>query len=302
MEVLNRVIVSFVYYNSLVRDTLEYTIPKDNFDVNYYKFKQNGIINEIKLNTPLKTFLEKNGENGQKLKEKLEKFGEDFYSEKSTVIKLSSDGLRVDKAQAVKIFASVVPLHEELQSVIDLHVKYANENKLLDERVAVLHKADDRYYRAIAMLTLSGELFRQFEEYNKARKDANGQLTPQSNFIQNELQQLVQFVATVLNYAKCTDILFTAAKDALNGAIEMMNGRRDLPVGKNFRDVINDFNVKMQSFVTDSEKSYRETYTPLLNEMIEDTRKLAAEHSAQQGAPAATEAKPETTGEGGEKK
>lgn len=39
MEVLNRVIVSFVYYNSLVRDTLEYTIPKDSFDVNYYKFK-----------------------------------------------------------------------------------------------------------------------------------------------------------------------------------------------------------------------------------------------------------------------
>jgi len=36
METISRVIVSLIYYNSLVRDTLEYTIPKDTYEVNFY--------------------------------------------------------------------------------------------------------------------------------------------------------------------------------------------------------------------------------------------------------------------------
>ena len=87
MNTISRVIVSLVYYNSLVRDTLEYTINKETYDVNFYDYKQNGIVNEIKLETPLKIFMDKNGEKGDELRKKLEKFGEDFYSDKSTVIK-----------------------------------------------------------------------------------------------------------------------------------------------------------------------------------------------------------------------
>ena len=66
METISRVIVSLVYYNSLVRDTLEYTLNKpDGFDTKYYDYKRNGIVNEIKLNTPLKVFLDQNGEKGE---------------------------------------------------------------------------------------------------------------------------------------------------------------------------------------------------------------------------------------------
>ena len=35
MNTISRVIVSLVYYNSLVRDTLEYTINKETYDVNF---------------------------------------------------------------------------------------------------------------------------------------------------------------------------------------------------------------------------------------------------------------------------
>ena len=62
MNTISRVIVSLVYYNSLVRDTLEYTLKKDKFEVNFYDYKRNGIVNEIKLQTPLKVFLDQNGE------------------------------------------------------------------------------------------------------------------------------------------------------------------------------------------------------------------------------------------------
>ncbi len=42
--------------------------------------------------------------------------------------------------------------------------------------------------------------------------------------------------------------------------------------GKTFADVFNDCNQKIAAFVQDAEKAWRDTYTPCLNELIEDTR------------------------------
>lgn len=274
METISRVIVSFVYYNSLVRDTLEYTLNKpDGFDTNYYDYKRNGIVNEIKLNTPLKVFLEQNGEKGEELRKRLEAFGEKYYSDTSTIISKKSDGLRIDHAQNVSVFTDVIPLHEELNSIITLHVNHAKQNNVLEEKIAKLVAADERFYRAVAFLTLNGEIDRQFEEFNKVMRESKGEATPQSNFIQNDLNELVKCLATVRQHATCKDELYTSALDAIFASVEMMNGRRDLPKGKTFADVFNDCNQKIAAFVQDSEKEWRENYTPCLNELIEDTRK-----------------------------
>lgn len=274
METISRVIVSLVYYNSLVRDTLEYTIPKDSYEVNFYDYKRNGIVNEPKLNTPLKVFLDQNGEKADELRKKLEQFGEDFYSDNSTVIKKAADNtLRVDHAQSVKIFENVIPLHEELNSIINLHVNFARQNNQLEERVEKLVQADERFYRAVALLSLQGELVRQFEEFNKVMRESQGQPTPQSNFIQNDLNTLVKALNTVRANATCKDNVYTAALDAVFAEVEMMNGRRDLPAGKTFADVFNDANVKISELVKDSETGWRENYTPLLQELIADTQK-----------------------------
>ena len=274
METISRVIVSLVYYNSLVRDTLEYTIPKDSYEVNFYDYKRNGIVNEPKLNTPLKVFLDQNGEKADELRKKLEQFGEDFYSDNSTVIKKAADNtLRVDHAQSVKIFENVIPLHEELNSIINLHVNFARQNNQLEESVEKLVQADERFYRAVALLSLQGELVRQFEEFNKVMRESQGQPTPQSNFIQNDLNTLVKALNTVRANATCKDNVYTAALDAVFAEVEMMNGRRDLPAGKTFADVCNDANVKISELVKDSEAGWRENYTPLLQELIADTQK-----------------------------
>ncbi len=285
METISRVIVSLIYYNSLVRDTLEYTIPKDSYEVNFYDYKRNGIVNEPKLNTPLKVFLDQNGEKAEDLKKKLEQFGEDFYSDNSTVVKKAADGtLRVDHAQNVKIFENVIPLHEELNSIINLHINFARQNNQLEDRVEKLAQADERFYRAVAMLALQGELVRQFEEFNKVMRESQGQPTPQSNFIQNDLNTLVKGLNTVRANATCKDNLYTTALDALFAEVEMMNGRRDLPAGKNFSDVFNDVNVKIADLVKDSEANWRENYTPLLQELVADTQKA---QQAQQETPKA---------------
>lgn len=286
MDTISRVIVSLVYYNSLVRDTLEYTLRKDKFEVNFYDYKRNGIVNEIKLQTPLKVFLDQNGEKGEELRKKLEAFGNDFYSDTSTVIKKSADGLRVDSAQSVRIFESVIPLHEELNSIIKLHVNYARQNNQLDERIVTLTDADERFYRAVALMTLNGEIDRQFEEFNKVMRESKGEATPQSNFIQNDLNTLVKCLATVRQNATAKDHLYTNALDAVFNSVEMMNGKRELPAGKNFPDVFNDASIKIRDFVQDSEDAWKKIYQPLLQELIDDNKKAREAAAAQSQAPA----------------
>lgn len=276
MNTISRVIVSLIYYNSLVRDTLEYTLNKDKYEPHFYEYKRNGIVNEIKLNTPLKVFLDQNGEKGDELRKKLETFGNDFYSDTSTVIKNAADGLRVDHAQNVRIFEAVVPLHEELNSIIKLHVDYAKKNNQYEEKLDGLLNADERFYRAVALLTLNGELDRQFEEFNKVMRESNGQVTPQSNFIQNDLNTLVKCLATVRQNATARDNLYTSALDAVFNSVEMMNGKRDLPAGKTFPDVFNDANVKIRDFIQSAEEEWKTTYQPLLTELIEDNQKARA--------------------------
>ena len=289
MDTINRVIVSIVYYNSLVRDTLEYTLPREKYEVNFYDYKRNGIVNEVKVNSPLKVFIDQNGEKGQKLLEECTKFGEDFYSDTSTVIKKAPEGIRVDHAQNIRIFEGVIPLHESLNNVIRIHEQYAESHNQKDDRVVALLKADERFYRAVALMTLVTEIRKQFAEYNKVMREAHGQKTPQSNFIEQDLNKLVGLVSFVRQNATCTDILYTNALDEIFKYIEMMTGKRDLPVGKNFQDVYNEVGLELSAFVEDSEKGWKTNYEPLLKELIEDNKKTVVESSDK----APEEAKPE---------
>ena len=275
MEIIDRVIVSLIYFNSCIRDTLEYALNKETYDKKVYEHKKNVITNELKSETPLKVFLDKQGENGQKTIENINTFIEDFYSDESTIIKNANDDLRVDHAQNIKILEGVIPLHENINSIVRIHANYAKQNNIVNETVDNLVIEDERFYRAVALLTLSGELFKQFEEYNKVRREAKGERTPQSNFIENDLNTLAKLLMTVKQNATCKDSLYTDACDAVVFAVEMMNGRRDLPQGKNFGQVFNEASQKVAAFVTDSEAKRKALYSPAVNELIADAKKAA---------------------------
>lgn len=277
MQTISRVIVSLVYYNSLVRDTLEYTLPRDKYEVSFYDYKRNGIVNEIKVNSPLKVFIDQNGEKGQALLKECEKFGNDFYSDSSTVIKKTADGLRVDHAQNVKIFEEAIPLHESLNNVIRIHEQYAEKNNLKEEKIVNLLKADERFYRAVSLMTLITEIRNQFEEFNKAMREANGQKTPQSNFIEQDLNKLVGLINLTRQQATCTDDIYTNALDEIFKFIEMMTGKRDLPKGKSFQDVFNEIGIELSVFVEDAEKGWKSNYEPCLKELVEDNKKVKEE-------------------------
>ena len=164
---ISRVIVSLVYYNSLIRDTLEYTINREKFDVKFYDYKKHGIINEPLLNTPLKQFLDNNGEKGEELRKLINEFGEALYSEKSTILRPEADNVHVDHNQDVTIFEKVVPLHEQITAVIRLHDKYRKDHNQVEESITKLLDADEEFYRGVLLFTLSNQIFRKFDEFNK---------------------------------------------------------------------------------------------------------------------------------------
>ena len=304
---ISRVIVSIVYYNSLLRDTLEYTLTRDKYEVEFYNYKKYGIVNELKLNTPLKSFLESNGEKGAELQKKLENIGEEVYGEKSTILKPTADNVRVDHGQDNKIFDLIVPAHEELNAVLRLHLDFMvkNREQIINglvaengqfpndreaannefdrnlELVSKLLDADENFYRGVAFQTLSTSIFTKFHEFNDEMRKANGEKTPQASFIEQELQALLRNFYICVQNASSKNELYTEAKDKLNNAIEMMTNKRALPAGKNFNDVFADARSSVTKFILISEEDWKNVYKPAVDEMKADLDAIAAANKAE---------------------
>ena len=64
-------IASFVRFDVVVFNTLEYAMKKDKYEVEAYKARKEIISTEITQNTPLKNCCENSGEAGTKLLEKI---------------------------------------------------------------------------------------------------------------------------------------------------------------------------------------------------------------------------------------
>ncbi len=273
---INRVIVSLVYYNSLLRDTLEYSTHRDKFDVNFYNYKKNGIVNEPLLNTPLKSFLDSNGEKGDELRKQILEFGETFYSDKSTVLRVDGDTIKVDHNQDVLLFEKTIPLHESLNAVIKIHEKYAQDHNQVDEKIVKLLDADEKFYRSVVLFSLLNTIMRKFNEFNKEMRESHGEKGPAASFIEQELNTLVRMFFISKANATCKNSEYTDALDLVEHLIEMMNGKRELPKGKNFNDVFAEANAKVNEFLILSEDSWKLYYAPAVQEMIKDNQEARA--------------------------
>lgn len=272
-EGFSKVITSFVYFNSLIRDTLEYTIDKPTYEVRFYKARQNGIKNEPIINSPLHQFIQNNGEKGQEFLGRINDFYDLIYSEDSTIVREAADGLRVDRGQAVAIFEAVSPLHEEINSIINLHIKRAKEEgKQVEPAILNLIAEDDRFYRATVYSTVINEIVKQFQEFNKIMAENKGQKSPASNFIEQDLNKLFKVFMTTKHYGISIDNLYKDTTDAVFNMLEMMMGKRALPEGKTFPQVFNDVRAQTHKLVVEAEQRWVSIYKPCIDVLIEDGR------------------------------
>ena len=282
MNQISEVVTTLEHYNVAVRDTLEYCIRKDTYDLNLFNEKKRSILIEVDQHTPLKDIIDHSGENGQKLEASIREFYAEVYGDDSTILKAADDGLRVDHNQHLAIYKHVLPIHENVNNMIMGVLANGHQNNLDVADVEKLHDADEAMYRGVAYMALVNDLCKLFNEYNQARNEAKGEETPASKFIGNDISSVIQNINFVRQNAKLTNAVYKNMEDKIVGLIENMTGRRDLPVGKRFPDVMRETIETINLYVRDTEAAFRAIYAPTINALIEqvkadDAKKAAAE-------------------------
>lgn len=273
MNQISEVIATLEHYKVAVRDTLEYTLIRDNYDINSFNEKKRSILIELEQPTPLKSIIDNSGENGQKLEKLIRDFYDQVYGEHSTILKAADDGLRVDHAQHIAIFKGVLPIHENVEAMVKGIIADANKNGVDVKAAEAVDKAEERLYRAVAYLSLTNQLIKLFGDYNQARREAKGEESAASKFIGNDINQVIGLLNTVRANSNMTDERYMGVQDKVFTLVEYMTGRRDLPMGKGFGEAIRETQDAINGLVREVEPAFREVYIPFINELVESAKK-----------------------------
>jgi len=280
-----QVIATLEHYKVAIRDTLEYTLNKENYNLDAYKEKKRSVLIEVEQPTPLKSIINASGENGEKLEKMIRDFYDDVYGEESTILKAADDGLRVDHAQHIAIFKGVVPIHENVEAMVSGIIRDAKGKGIDVSQAEAADLAEERLYRGVCYLTMVGQLVRLFNDYNVARREAKGEESAASKFIGNDISEVITLINTVRANNRLTDERYMGVQDKVFALVEYMTGRRDLPTGKGFPEVIRETEDSINGFIREVEPLWKQTYDPLIRELVEIAK--AQQNKAEQPAEAA---------------
>ncbi|MBR6226190.1 MAG: hypothetical protein IKQ78_03175 [Bacilli bacterium] len=280
-----QVIATLEHYKVAIRDTLEYTLNKEAYNLDAFKEKKRSVLIEVEQPTPLKSIINASGENGQKLEKMIRDFYDDVYGDESTILKAADDGLRVDHAQHIAIFKGVVPIHENIEAMVSGIIRDAKGKGIDVSQAEAADLAEERLYRGVCYLTMVGQLVRLFNDYNVARREAKGEESPASKFIGNDISEVITLINTVRANNRLTDERYMGVQDKVFALVEYMTGRRDLPTGKGFPEVIRETEDSINGFIREVEPLWKQTYDPLIRELVEIAK--AQQAKAEQPAEAA---------------
>jgi hypothetical protein len=282
-------ILGIYHFAIMLRDTLEYTFRKDNYNIAAYKARRQAFEKALEEKAQIKQILTKLGENGSKVETKLQEFNEIVYSDTSTVLKATSDELRVDHAQHLIILEMVVGLHQTFWDILAGYLQAATSRQDLNIDLGPLFEADERLYRTIALQSLMNEIEKVFLEFQKAMHESRGAKTPQSNYIINDLTKLVQLVNFQKAHNRIKDTAFNEMVDGYFRVLEMIEGKRELPLMReeevnpetkqvgvmingvrhhSFPEVFRQAREVNRAILMESENVWKERYLPIHQELM----------------------------------
>ena len=255
------------HYLLTVRDTLEYSIKREH-KIEVYESRKNILIENLKEGTPFGDFLKNNGEAGEKIKEKINTFIDDLYSENSTILIPSGQQVRVDVAQIVTLFDMTVGVTETLRDIVYQYINYGLKNEDVDQLLVQLVSEDERMYRLVLSMLVMRSFQESFAEFQKVMNESKGQPTPQSNFIvQNELVKLAGYLRFSRQHTRCTDNETLDLLDETLKVIEMTEGRRQRPNNRSFKDIFDELNNKLNNATAQAEAAWKQTYQKTVEEV-----------------------------------
>ncbi|MCF0116804.1 MAG: hypothetical protein HUJ61_01990 [Bacilli bacterium] len=258
MNRTNHAIFLIFHYSIMVRDTLEYTLEKPEnaapYSVENYKARKQVLTGMLNNPSPLTEFLNQNGETGEKIRTQLNDFIEDVYGDDSTILKVGQEGLRVDKAQSIKIFNYVVGLYETLSDVVNGYLNYAREQKQDEKDFENIVAFNNRFYRGISYMAIVHILAKTYKEFNDAMRESKGNPTPQSNFLGNDLQQLVGFIQFIKEHnPNKDDEEIMAFINSTDDCIKVIGGLEKAPEGTNIFEMLQKTENQIRAYVAAKE-------------------------------------------------
>lgn len=266
-------IVNLVNFKSAVRDTLEYALKRDSHSVQAYENKKKIILNEFNARTVLHNTIENSGEAGEKLKEMIQKLIDEIYGEDSTIVRAADDGLRVDVAQAIAIFEAVIPVHENVEMMVQSLIRDCRAKNIDVSEGVALDKAEERFYRSVALLTLSDRLMALFNDYNAAMNEAKGQPNPSANFISADIGHVARSLRTIRDMGRVTDVRYKDVEDHVFRVLDYMTGKRDMPAGSNWRTVMQQLTDSLNALLRESQDAFGVAFQPVWKEYVEEARR-----------------------------
>jgi len=258
------------HYLLTIRDTLEYSIKRDH-KVEVYENRKRILIDNLQEGTPFGDFLKNNGETGDKIRERVQSFIDEVYSEKSTILVPAGDIVRVDVAQIVTLYDMVVGLTETLRDIVFQYVSYGLNNKEIDPMMVDVVNDDERMYRIILAMLVMRSFEESFGEFQKVMGESQGKPTPQSNFIvQNELVKMAGYLRFSRQHTRCTDNETLDLLDETLKVIEMTEGRRQRPDNKGFKEIFDDLNAKLNAQAAKVEGVWKNQYQRVVQEVTKN--------------------------------
>ena len=268
------------HYLLTIRDTLEYSIKRDH-SLEVYNNRKKILEDNLKEGTPFGDFLKNNGEAGDKIREKINQFLSELYSDESTILMPSGDKVRVDTAQLVTLFDMTVGLTETMRDIVFQYVSYGIKNNEIDQLLIKLVDQDERMYRIVLSMLAMRVFEESFAEFQKVMNESQGKPTPQSNFIvQNELAKLTGFLRFSRQHAHCTDNETLDLLDETLRVLEMTEGRRQRPDNKGFKEIFEDLNRKLNDATAKTEAAWKATYQEVVNKVTKASQSQQPAESA----------------------
>ena len=258
------------HYLLTIRDTLEYTIKRDH-KVEIYENRKRILVDNLQEGTPFGDFLKNNGETGDKIREKVQSFIDELYSEKSTILMPSGELVRVDTAQVVTLYDMTVGLTETLRDIVFQYVAHGLSIKEIDPMMVDLVNDDERMYRIILSMLVMRSFEESFAEFQKVMGESQGKPTPQSNFIvQNELVKMAGYLRFSRQHTRCTDNETLDLLDDTLKVIEMTEGRRQRPDNKGFKEIFDDLNNRLNATAAKFENVWKNQYQKVVAEVTKN--------------------------------
>lgn len=255
------------HYLLTARDALEYSIQREH-KVEVYNNRKKILTENLLEGTPFGDFLTNNGENGEKIKEKITAFINDLYSPNSTILVPSNEVVRVDRAQIITLYDMVVGISETLRDIVFQYIAFGMNNKEIEPIIVQLVNQDEKMYRIVLTMLVMRTFEESFAEFQKVMTESKGKPTPQSNYIvQNELAKMSGFLRFSRQHAHCTDNETLDLLDESLKFIEMTEGRRQRPDGKNFKQLFDELNAKLNTYAASLERTWKFTYQQVVEEV-----------------------------------